>query len=64
MGNGSSPQFLTPKEIAAELGVNYRALMAKIRRGEGPKFKRYGTRILIRNDWYKAWLEEDHKCSA
>lgn len=64
MANGHAAQFITPKEIVAELGVNYHAFMRKIRRGEGPKFKRYGTRILIRKDWYKAWLEEDQKCSA
>lgn len=56
---------MTPKEIVSEMGINYRAFMAKIRRGEGPKFKRYGTRILIRKDWYEAWLDkEDTKCSV
>ena len=64
MKNGSAQLFLTPKEIVAEMGVDYRQFLRKINRGEGPKFKRYGTRILIRKDWYKNWIEEDHKCSA
>ena len=58
-------QFITPKEIAGELGVNYQALLRIIRRGEGPKFKRYGKQYRIRRDWYEAWIEKDHqKCSA
>jgi hypothetical protein len=64
MANGSTIEFLSIKEIVAELGVSYEGFRRKIVRGEGPKFKRYGTRILIRKDWYKDWLEEDHKCSA
>jgi hypothetical protein len=53
--------FTTPKEIAARLGINYRHFLAKLRRGEGPKFKRYGPRFLIRLDWYKAWIESEDK---
>jgi hypothetical protein len=64
MATNSTPQFLTPKEIVAEMGIHYRAFLLKLNRGEGPKFKRYGRRILIRRDWYKAWIEEEPKCSA
>jgi excisionase family DNA binding protein len=56
--------FLTPKQIVAELGVDYRHFMRKLARGEGPKFKRYGTQYRIRKDWYDEWLEKDQKCSA
>jgi len=59
MASGPTAQFLSMKEIVAELGVSYDSFRRKIARGEGPKFKRYGTRILIRKDWYKSWLEED-----
>ncbi len=66
MANGSTAiQFLTPKEIVAEMGVSYDTFMRKLRRGEGPKYKRYGARYLIRKEWYKNWIEEDaKKCSA
>lgn len=61
MKNGAAQVFLTPKEIAAEMGIDYRHFLRKISRGNGPKFKRYGPRILIRQDWYKAWIEEDSR---
>ena len=65
MANGVAQTFLTPKEIADEMRVDYRAFLKKLKRGEGPKFKRYGTRIKIRHDWYDAWLEkDDKKCSV
>ncbi len=65
MANGTTAQWLTPKEIVAELGVHYDSFRRKLRRGEGPKFKRYGARYLIRRDWYDKWIEEDNKkCSA
>lgn len=54
-------QWLTPKEICAELGVHYDAFRRKLRRGEGPKFKRYGARYLIKKDWFDKWIEEDSK---
>lgn len=57
--------YLTPKQIAEEMGINCQALTRMLRRGDGPKFKRYGARYLIRKDWYEAWIEKDHeKCSA
>ncbi len=52
-------KFLTPKQIAAELGVNCEVFVRKLREGKGPKFKRYGTRYLIRTDWYKSWIESN-----
>jgi len=61
----STAQYITPKEISSELGVNYQSFVRMLRRGEGPKFKRYGARYLIRKDWFEKWIEEDHeKCSA
>jgi hypothetical protein len=59
MANGQAANFITPKEITSELGVNYQAFMRKLRRGEGPKFKRYGARYLIRKDWYEKWIDKD-----
>jgi excisionase family DNA binding protein len=57
--------FFTPRQIAAELGIDRRHLLRKIARGKGPKFKRYGNRYLIRKDWYEKWIEEDNqKCSV
>ena len=65
MANGPATRFLTPKEIADELGINCQAFVRKLRRGEGPQFKRYGARYLIRKDWYEKWIEKDNlKCSA
>ncbi len=59
------PVFLTPRQIANELGIDRRHLLKKIARGKGPKFKRYGNRYLIRKDWYEKWIEEDNqKCSV
>ena len=49
-------QFLSMKEIVAELGVSYDSFRRKIARGEGPKHKRYGNKILIRKDWYDKWV--------
>lgn len=58
-------QFITPKEIVAELGVSYDSFIRKLARGEGPKHKRYGRLYKIRKDWYEQWLDkEDAKCSA
>lgn len=57
----SLDQFIRPKEIAAALRVNYQAFLRKLRDGDGPRFKRYGTRILIRRDWYEAWLDADDR---
>lgn len=60
MANGhAADDFITPKQIVAKLGVNYQSFLRKLRRGEGPKFKRYGNRIKIRYDWYTAWSERD-----
>jgi excisionase family DNA binding protein len=56
MANGSAVQFLSMKEIVAELGVSYDSFRRKIARGEGPKHKRYGNKILIRKDWYDKWV--------
>lgn len=65
MKNPALQVFLTPKQIAVEMGINERHLWRKLARGEGPKFKRYGARYLIRKDWYEKWIEEDNqKCSA
>ena len=61
MGNGHAANFLTPKEIAAAMGVDYESFRRILKRGDGPKFKRYGNRFLIRLDWYKSWLESDFK---
>jgi hypothetical protein len=59
------PVFLTPRQIVDELGADYRHFLKKLKRGKGPKFKRYGARYLIRKDWYEKWLEEDNqKCSV
>ncbi len=59
------PIFLTPRQITDQLGADYRHFLRKLARGEGPKFKRYGARYLIRKDWYEKWVEEDNqKCSA
>ena len=65
MKNVTLPVFLTPRQIAAELGVDRRHLLKKLALGKGPKFKRYGKRYLIRKDWYDKWIEEDNqKCSV
>ena len=65
MKNGALQVFLTPKQIVAELGVDYRHFLRKLARGQGPKFKRYGAQYRIRTDWYEEWLKKDHqKCSA
>jgi excisionase family DNA binding protein len=56
MKNGTVQVFLTPKEIAAEMGIDLRHFWRKLARGEGPKYKRYGARYLIRKDWYEKWL--------
>lgn len=59
------PTFLTPRQIAEQLGIDRRHLLRKLARGEGPKFKRYGKRYLIRQDWFENWIQEDNqKCSA
>lgn len=59
------PIFLTPRQIVDELGVDYRHFLRKLAMRQGPKFRRYGARYLIRKDWYEKWLEEDNqKCSA
>ena len=63
MKNGTLQVFLTPKQIVAELGVDYRHFIRKLARGEGPKFKRYGAQYRIRKDWYEKWIEED-QCPA
>lgn len=61
MGNGIAADFLSPKEITSDMGVDYKAFLRKLRRGEGPRFKRYGAKILIRKIWYEEWLASDHK---
>jgi hypothetical protein len=57
MANGHSLTFISPKQIAAELNVNYQAFLRKLGRGEGPRFKKYGRQFKIRTDWYETWLE-------
>ena len=48
-----SKRWLTPKQICADMGVHYDAFRRILRRGDGPQFKRYGARYLIRKDWYE-----------
>jgi len=57
MANGHATDFFSPKQIADQLNVNYQAFLRKLRRGEGPKFKKYGHQFKIRSDWYESWLE-------
>jgi hypothetical protein len=54
-----SKRWLTPKQICADMGVHYDAFRRILRRGDGPQFKRYGARYLIRKDWYEKWIDSN-----
>ena len=58
------PKLMTLPETAALARITLRMLMLQLAAGQGPIVTKIGTRSLIREDHYAAWIEQKAKQPA
>lgn len=51
------PDYMTPKQAAAHVGMSVQWLLERFKRGNGPPHKRRGRRILILTQDLLKWNE-------
>lgn len=52
------PEFLTPKQIATALGLDYRSILREIEDGKLPAYK-VRSRIRVKREDYETWLSRN-----
>lgn len=52
------PEYMTPKQAAAQIGMSVTWLLKRIKRNAGPPYRRRGGRIQIRTEDLLKWDEQ------
>ena len=57
-------QWMTAKEVCAELRISLRTFDRMRANGTGPRWKMVSGQVRVRRDWFIAWSEADDEATA